>query len=147
MEHSTRGKKNEDKVSLIARRDETLNISSRVLKNHRSRDGPLMKEHLGRCAEQLRYAVRYLANSSCGPQAKLRGMYRDTQFGSVCQDDFLEGSLKNDYLTIKGSLINGDEPNAAVNIAAMSDEQAWKVISQVCSLNEAVAYVLGRQSH
>jgi hypothetical protein len=36
-----------------------------------------MKEHLARCAEQLRYAVRYLANSSCPPREKLTGMYND----------------------------------------------------------------------
>ena len=73
-------------------------------------------------------------------------MYRDVRFGSICQDDFLDGSLKNDYLTIRGSLIKADEPDAAVNIAGMSDEQARKVISQICSLSEAVAYVLGRES-
>jgi hypothetical protein len=32
--------------------------------------------------------------------------------------------LKADYLTIIGSLIKTDEPRVAVNIAAMSDEQA-----------------------
>jgi hypothetical protein len=52
---------------------------------------------------------------------------------------FLDGSLKNDYLTIRGSLIKAHEPKAAVNIAAMSDEQARKVINQICSLSEAVA--------
>jgi hypothetical protein len=74
-------------------------------------------------------------------------MYRDTHFGSICQDDLLDRSLKNDYLTIRGSLIKADEPNAAVNIAAMSDEQARKAIQQICSLSEAVAYALGRQSN
>jgi hypothetical protein len=74
-------------------------------------------------------------------------MYEDTRFGSVCEDDFLGGSLKKDYLTIRGSLIKADEPDAAVNIGAMSDGQARKVISQICSLSEAVAYALGRQSN
>ena len=106
-----------------------------------------MKEHLGRCAEQLRYAVHHLADGSGTPQEKLTSMYNETTFESICQDDFLDGSMKNDYLTIRGSLIKADEPNAAVNIAAMSDEQARKVISQICSLSEAVAYVLGRQSN
>jgi hypothetical protein len=104
-------------------------------------------EHLGRCAEHLRYAVRYLANSSCAPQEKLTGMYNDTGFGSLGEDDFPDGSLKNDYLTIRGSLIKASEPQAAVNIAAMSDEQARKVIGRICSLSEAVAYVLGRRSN
>ena len=106
-----------------------------------------MKEHLGRCAEHLRYAVRYLANSSCTHQKKLTDMYHDTRFGSICQDDFVNGSSKNEYLTISGSLVKADEPNAAVNIAAMSDEQARKVIGQICSLSEFVAYALGRRSH
>jgi hypothetical protein len=104
-----------------------------------------MNGHLARCAESLRKAVRYLANSSCAPKEKLRGMY-DTEFGSIWHDDFPDGSLKDDYLTIISSIIKTDEPKAAVNIAAMSDEQARKVISQICSLSEGVAYVLGRQS-
>jgi hypothetical protein len=107
-----------------------------------------VKDNLARCAEQLRYAVRYLANSPCTPQEKLTGVYRDTGFGTICQDDFLDDPLKNDYLTIIGSLIKADdEPKAAVNIAAMSHEQARKVIGQICSLAEAVAYALGKQSN
>ena len=102
-----------------------------------------MNEHLGRSAEQLRHAIRYLANSSCGPQEKLTGMYNHTGFGTTFQDDFLDGPLKNDYLTIRDALINADEPKAAVNIAKMSNEQARKVIGQICSLSEAVAYALG----
>ena len=106
-----------------------------------------MKEHLGRCAEQLRKAVRHLANSSCTPQEKLKGMYDDTGFGTIYQGDFPVGSLRNDYLTIRGSLIKASEPQAAANIAAMSDEQARRVIVQICWLSEAVAYALGRQSN
>jgi len=107
-----------------------------------------VKGHLARCAEQLRFAVRYLANSSCAPKVKLTGMYSDdVHFGSICQDDFPEGSLKKDYQIIRSSLIKADEPDAAVNIAAMSDEQARTVIQQVCSLSQAVAYALGRQSN
>jgi hypothetical protein len=106
-----------------------------------------MKEHLGRCAEQLRYAVRHLANSSGTPQEKLASMYDETRFGSIFQDDFPDGSLKNDYLTIRGSLIKASKSEAVPNIAAMSDEQARKVIRQICSLSGAVAYMLGRQSN
>jgi hypothetical protein len=105
-----------------------------------------MQEHLGRCAEHLRKSVRYLANSSCGPQEKLRGVY-DAEFGSIWHDDFPDGSLKDDYLAIIGSLVTADEPKAAVNIAAMSSEQARTVIGQICSLSEAVAYTLGKQSN
>jgi hypothetical protein len=63
------------------------------------------------------------------------------------KDDFLDCSLKNDYLTIRGSLIKANEPKAAVNIAAMSDEQARKVINRICSLSVPVAYLLGRHSN
>jgi hypothetical protein len=105
-----------------------------------------VKDNLARCAEQLRKAVRYLANSSCAPREKLGGAY-DTEFGSIWHDDFPDGSLKDDYLTIISSIIKADEPKAAVNIAAMSDEQARTVIQQICSLSQATAYALGRQSN
>src|ERR1700694_4753120 len=105
-----------------------------------------MGDHRGRCAEHLRKAVRHLANSSDTPQEKLKSMYKDTWFGSICEDDFPNGSLRNGYLTIRGSLSKAGEPQAVVNIAAMSDEQAWNVIDQICWLSEAVAYALGRQS-
>jgi hypothetical protein len=105
-----------------------------------------VKDNLARCAEQLRKAVRYLANSSCAPREKLRGVY-DTEFGSIWHDDFPDGSLKDDYLTIISSIIKADKPKAAVNIAAMSDEQVRTVIQQICSLSQATAYALGRQSN
>jgi|SRR5580700_1367283 hypothetical protein len=106
-----------------------------------------MKEHLGRCAEHLRKAVRHLANSSATPQAKLTNMYLDTRFGSISQEDFLDGTLKNDYLTITAALIKAHESQAVVNIAAMSNDQAQKVIRQICCLSESVAYALGRLSN
>ena len=40
------------------------------------------------------------------------GVY-DTEFGSIWHDDFPDGSLKDDYLSIIGSLIKPDEPRAA----------------------------------
>jgi hypothetical protein len=108
----------------------------------------MMKENLGRCAEQLRYAVHHLANGSGTPQGKLTSMYNETTFGRICEDDFLgDGSLKNDYLMITGLLVQTSRPQAVTNIAAMSDEQARKTIAQICSLSEAVAYALGRQSN
>jgi hypothetical protein len=112
-----------------------------------SKTKAMMKENLGRCAEQLRYAVHHLANGSGTPQGKLTSMYNETTFGRICQDDFLDGSLKNDYLTITGLLVQTSRPQAVANIAAMSDEQARKTIAQICSLSEAVAYALGRQSN
>jgi hypothetical protein len=74
-------------------------------------------------------------------------MYNETMFESICQDDFTEGSLRHDFQTIRGSLIKASEAQAVVNIGAMSDEQAHRVIGKICSLSEAVAYVLGRQSN
>ena len=106
-----------------------------------------MKEHLGRCAEHLRKAVRHLANSSNTSQEKLTSMYNDTGFGGIYTNDFPAGSLRNDYLTITGALIKASEPQVVVNIAAMSDEQARKVIAQICWLAEAVSYALGRQNN
>jgi hypothetical protein len=107
-----------------------------------------MNEHLGRCAEHLRNAVRHLAGSSyTTPQEKLTSMYEDTRFGSISEGDFLGGSLKDDYRTIRGSLTQSSEPQAVVNIAAMSDDQAQRVIMQICWLSESVAYALGRLSN
>jgi hypothetical protein len=74
-------------------------------------------------------------------------MCEDTRFGSICEDDFLAGSLKHDYLAIRGSLTKYSETQAVANIGAMSDEQAQKVIRQICWLSESVAYALGRQSN
>ena len=50
-----------------------------------------MKEHLGRCAEQLRKAVRHLANGSGTPQEKLVCMYTETGFGGIYEGDFPKG--------------------------------------------------------
>jgi hypothetical protein len=105
-----------------------------------------MKEHLARCAEHLRKAVRHLAHSSDTPQEKLKSMYEDTRFGSISEDDFPSDSLRKDFLTIRGSLIKSREPQVVVNIAALPDEQAPEVIQQICSLSQAAAYALGRQS-
>jgi hypothetical protein len=87
----------------------------------------VMRERLAYCAEHLRKAVRFLANSSCGPREKLTGIYNNTELGSIRQDDFPDGTLKTDYLRIMNSLIKVDEPKLDVNIAAMSDEQARKI--------------------
>src|SRR5580704_5931828 len=77
-----------------------------------------MQERLAACAENLRKAVRYLANSSCTPQQKLIGMYNEGGFARICQDDLPEGFLKDDYLTIRDSLIKTDEPSSMAKIAA-----------------------------
>jgi hypothetical protein len=106
-----------------------------------------MTQHLGRCAEQLRKAVRHLATSSDSPQKNLTSMYDDSGFDRINTGDFPNGILRNQYLAIRGSLTNATEPHAVVNIAAMSDEQARDVMAQICSLSEAVAYVLGKRSN
>jgi len=106
-----------------------------------------MDEHLARCAEHLRKAVLHLASSSDTPQEKLKNMYEDTRFGSICEDDFPSVSLRNDFLTIRGSLVKTCESQVEVNIAAMSDEQALEVMQKICSLSQAAAYALGRQSN
>jgi hypothetical protein len=95
-------------------------------------------EHLARFAEQLRYAVRRLASNSGTPSQKLLDMYNDTGFKHICQDDLPYDSLKKDYLTITNSLSKTREP--------MSNEQALKVIGQICSLSSAISYLLGKQS-
>jgi len=113
-----------------------------------TKDLVTMPKALARCAEHLRHAVRHLANSSCTLQGKLTNMYNDTLFGSIYQGDFPEdGSLRSSYLTVRALLVTVDEPQAAVNIAGMSDEQALEVIGKICALSEGVAYELGRQSN
>jgi hypothetical protein len=107
----------------------------------------MMKEHLGRCAEQLRKAVRHLANGLGTPQEKLTSMYNDTGFGSICEGDFPKGTLKNDFLAITGQMSYDTDPQFVVHITALSDERARRVIEQICCLSEAVAYALGRQSN
>jgi hypothetical protein len=96
-----------------------------------------MKEHLGRGAELLRKAVRHLANGSGTPQEKLMSMYKDTDFGTICEGDFPEGSLRNEIHALTGEL---------THFAAMSDERARRFTEQICCLSEAAAYELGRQS-
>jgi hypothetical protein len=103
-------------------------------------------KQLGRCAEHLRKAVRYLALSSGTPQEKLTSMFNDTGFGSIHKDDFPKGPLKDDFQTITGSLIKASEPQVVVNIRTMTDEQARKVIGQICELSDDVAYALGGQT-
>ena len=95
-----------------------------------------------KCLSSVRFWSMHKAYHVRGNTRRLSGE-REAE-GSICQDGFPDGSLKNDCLTITGSLIKASEPKAAVNIVAMSDEQARKVISQICSLSETVAYALGR---
>jgi hypothetical protein len=121
--------------------------SSLAQKDLRGAFWTLMENRLAHCTEHLRKAVRHLAHSSDAPQEKLKNMYEDTRFGGICEDDFPGGSLRDDFLTIRGSLVKTCEPQVVVNIAAMSDEQALEVMQKICSLSQAAAYALGRQSN
>src|ERR1700676_943270 len=97
-----------------------------------------MKEQLGRGAELLRKAVRHLANGSGTPQEKLISMYKNTNFGTIHEDDFPQGSLRDEIYALAGEF---------THFAAMSDERAQGVIEQICSLSDAAAYALGRQNN
>jgi hypothetical protein len=98
-----------------------------------------MTEHLGRCAEQLRHAVRHLANSSGTPQEKLRVMLSATMYGNIAEGDFPLGQLRDEFAAIACQTAN--------DIASMSDERARRVIEQICCLSDATAYELGRKSY
>jgi hypothetical protein len=102
-----------------------------------------MKEQLGRCAEHLRKAVRYLALSSGTPQEKLTSMYHNTGLGSIYKGDFPNGSLRRDFQAITGQMNDSSEPQFMAHIAAMSDERARKVIEQICELSADVSCALG----
>jgi hypothetical protein len=104
-----------------------------------------MKEQLGRCAEHLRKAVRYLALSSCIPQEQLTSMYHSTGLGSIYKGDFPNGSLRRDFQAITGQMNDRSEPQFMVHIAAMSDERARKVIEQIRELSADVSCALGGQ--
>ncbi len=100
-------------------------------------------DKLGRCSEHLRKVVRYLALNSGTPKEKLTGMVSNTGFGSIAEVDFPNGSLRDDFQAIKAKLSTATEPKWVVNIAAMSDEQARKVIEQICELSDDVSRALG----
>ena len=104
-----------------------------------------MKEQLGRCADHLFKAVRYLALSPGTPQEKLTGMYQNTGLASIFKGDFPNGSLRQAFQAITGTMNDNSEPQFMVHIAAMSDERAREVIEQICQLTYNVARALGGQ--
>jgi hypothetical protein len=105
-----------------------------------------MQPQLGRCAEHLRKAVVHLACSSGTPQEKLSAIYNSGGFGTMLPEDFPTGSLRNGYLIIRNAVIKSSEPQIIKNIAAMSDDEAYRVIEEICDLSDSVAYALGAQS-
>jgi len=103
---------------------------------------------LGRCSEHLRKTVVYMAVSSNTPREKLRGILTNAKsagFGSMAADDFPSGKLREDFQAITAKLSTSSEPQWLVNIDAMSDEQATKVIEQICELSDDVSRALGGQ--
>jgi hypothetical protein len=104
-----------------------------------------MKEQLGRVAEHLCKAVRYLALSSGTPQEKLTGMYHNTGLASIYKADFPSGPLRQAFQAITGTMNDNSEPQFMVHIAAMPDDRARKVIEQICQLSSDVARALGGQ--
>jgi hypothetical protein len=99
-----------------------------------------MNGHLARCAEQLRYAVRHIASSPRTLQQRLSDMYIETKFGNISEDDLVYGTLKQDYRKIRSALDNESRT------AALTDEQAEKLILKICSLCESISYLLGKHS-
>jgi hypothetical protein len=75
----------------------------------------MMKPELGRCAVQLRKAVRFQALNSGTPKEKLAPMYNDTGFGSIYMDDFPSGVLKEEFLTIREMLTDSGQRQATEN--------------------------------
>jgi hypothetical protein len=71
-------------------------------------------------------------------------MYSDTGFGGICQGDFPEGSLRNDFQAIADQMSMGTESQFD-SISTMCDERARRVIEQICTLSADVSLVLGGQ--
>ena len=104
----------------------------------------LATHDLGRCSEYLGKAVRHLAVNSGTPQDKLRSMVANTSLGSIHENDFPTGPLKNDFQTIMEKLSTASQPQMLVNIAAMSNEEARSLIEQICRLSDDVWSGLGK---
>ena len=100
--------------------------------------------NLGRCSEYLGKAVRHLAVNSGTPQDKLRSMVANTSLGSIHENDFPTGPLKNDFQAIMEKLSTASPSQMLVNITAMSNEEARSLIEQICRLSDDVWSGLGK---
>ena len=100
--------------------------------------------NLSSCSEYLGKAVRHLAVNSGTPQDKLRSMVENTSLGSIHENDFPTGPLKNDFQAIMEKLSTASPPQMLVNIAAMSNEEARSLIEQICRLSDGVWSGLGK---
>jgi hypothetical protein len=99
------------------------------------------RERLGRCAEQLRNAVFYLAVNPGEPKNKLRSLMLETSFGSIDENEFPDGNLKEDFQMIMRQL-RTKGPSINESILAMSAEDSRDLILQICELSENVAHTL-----
>jgi hypothetical protein len=75
---------------------------------------------------------------------KLRSMVASASFGSIHENDFPTGPLKNDFQAIMEKLSTASQPQMLVNIAAMSNEEARSLIEQICRLSDDVWSGLGK---
>jgi hypothetical protein len=103
----------------------------------------MAENKLGRCSEHLRKAVVYMAVSPAMPKDKLRAMAEKTGFGSIAAADFPAGPMRDEFQVLTGKLSTPTEPQWVVNIDAMSDDEARKVIEQICDLSDDVSRALG----
>jgi hypothetical protein len=92
------------------------------------------REKLGRCAELLRNAVIYLAANPGEPKEKLRGLMLETSFGEIDENEFPEGSLKQDFKIINREL-RTKAPSFDQAIRLLSDEESRNLVLQICELN------------
>jgi len=102
-------------------------------------------DQLERCSEHLRKAVAYMSAISGTPQEKLSGMVAKTRFGSIAEDEFPSGPLRDDFRAITGQMRDDTEPQSVARIASMCDERARRVIEQIRELSDDVSRALGGQ--
>jgi len=104
-----------------------------------------MTDKLGYCSEHLCKAVVYMAASRGTSQEKLRGMVAKTGFGSIAEDDFPSGPLRDDFQAITGQMRDDTGSQSVALIAAMCNERARRVIEQIRELSDDVSRALGGQ--
>jgi hypothetical protein len=104
-----------------------------------------MTDKLGGCSEHLCKAVVYMATSRGTSQEKLHGMAANTGFGSIAEDDFPRGPLRDDFQAITGQMRDDTGPQSVARITAMCDERARRVIEQIRELSDDVSRALSGQ--
>ena len=71
-------------------------------------------------------------------------MMANTSLGSIHENDFPTGPLKNDFQAIMEKLSTASPPQMLVNIAAMSNEEARSLMEQICRVPDDVWSGLGK---